>query len=290
MVSEFFRKRQHYTLIIIASFILGGSLFFMNSKSTSSRDTTNFTPTLFVHGFKGGPGSFNTMLQRFDHNNWGSKSMMIHVSTSGDLFILGTISNEINPFIQIVFENNHASIESQTAWLQKIMATLRETYDIKQVNLVGHSMGGLASTNFLLNNQAGSYPRVEKLAVIGSPFKGIDTEDYFAVNTGEATVDLRTESQALLDMVDKKANFDETIAVLTIAGVINGDVDQNQGTSGTSIWDGLVSLSSALGIKDIVPHSRDEIFYDAAATHSGLHEHLGVDQILAEFLWGIQGP
>lgn len=159
------------------------------------------------------------------------------------------------------------------------MTTLRKTYDIKQVNLVGHSMGGLTTTNYLLNNHAGSYPEVQKLVVMGSPFKGIKDKNYFFNNYGEATHDLKPESRSLQLMIHNNHNFNEHINVLAIAGVI-----PNQKS------DGLVHVSSALGIKDIVPSSvyHEKIIKDTKATHSGLHEHPRVDQEIAEFLWNVQ--
>lgn len=324
MFDEFFSIKNKSILFIIAILIIGSSIFFIYSKPTSSKNTEALTPTLFVHGYKGGPASFDTMLNRFEGNNWGSKRMTFHVSANGELFVYGRFLNRPNPYIQILFENDRASIKNQTIWLQKIMRTLYETYNIKQVNLVGHSMGGLASTNFLLHNQENVYPSVEKLIVMGSPFKGIDNEHYFSVNTGAATTDLQTQAEALQSMVENKANFDEHTEILAIAGVINKNTitkhassasqtnsqshtpdtaqpqtasnygktntGEKQFTKNVPGSDGLVSLPSALGIREIVSLEKfnKKVFYDDKATHSGLHEHLGVDKKIASFLWGIQ--
>ncbi|SDJ02678.1 alpha/beta fold hydrolase [Alteribacillus bidgolensis] len=256
--------------------ILCSTLLFFDEPQTKSQDTTNITPTLFIHGFKGGPGSFNTMLHRFERNGWGSRGLIFHVSADGEVEAEGQLTNDNNPFIQILFEHNRASLADQTVWLQRIMASLHETYEIKQVNLIGHSMGGLTSANYILHNEENKYPAVKRLVVIGSPFKGIHQKSYFDVNTGAATVDLQPSSAALENMVYKKDNFDEHVSVLAIAGVIN-----NEDT------DGLVRRNSAYGIKDIVPRAnyQEETFYDTNATHSGLHEHTGVDKKIAAFLW-----
>ncbi|WP_226036849.1 alpha/beta fold hydrolase [Aquibacillus saliphilus] len=273
----FYKKFK--SLILLLTFVmLSSSLLFLYSKPINSKDMTDITPTLFIHGYKGGASSFNSMIKRFERNQWGSKRMVFRISNNGQISARGALGDEQNPFIQVIFENKRSSIENQTIWLQKVMTKLYQTYGIKQVNLVGHSMGGLASANLLVTNSVIPFPRVEKLVVIGSPFKGIDNDHYFSVNYGAATIDLRSESHSLLNLIEQKGNFGDHIDVLAIAGVID-----------KSNSDGLVSLASALGIQDIVPANKynQKIFYDKTATHSGLHEHLGVDKQIAAFLWQI---
>ncbi|MFB4163958.1 alpha/beta fold hydrolase [Alteribacillus sp. JSM 102045] len=278
MLKILFNNKKIFTFIIAAFVILCTAFLFTDEQTTSSQNTTDITPTLFIHGFKGGPGSFNTMLERIEHNGWGSRGKIFHINGDGEVEAEGQLTNDNNPLIQVLFEDNRASLANQTVWLQNIMMILHETYDIKQVNLVGHSMGGLAASNYLLHNKGERYPEVDRLVVMGSPFTGIHQKSYFNVNTGAATVDLQPRSEALENMAHNKENFDDKVSVLAIAGVINNDGEES---------DGLVSKASALGIKDIVPahNYQEEIFYDSKATHSGLHEHTGVDKTVAEFLW-----
>ncbi|MCP3029300.1 alpha/beta fold hydrolase [Halobacillus sp. A5] len=283
MLDKLYTNKKKFITIMILSFVLGGSLFFINSTPTRSEKPTEMTPTIFVHGFKGGPASFNTMLDRFEDNKWGNKRMVVYVSPTGDVRVRGGIPHTMNPFIQVIFGNNRASVADQTNWMQSIMSRLKQDYAIDQVNLVGHSMGGLASTNFLLNNQENDYPEVNKLVTIGSPFLGIGQNDYFTMNSGEATVDLQIESNALTTMINSKENFDEDVQALSIAGIINEEAPIEER------WDGLVTEQSAHGLNNIVPEENyyNETFIDANSTHSGLHEHTGVDQTVAEFLWSI---
>lgn len=261
-------------LIIIFSFTFIALVY---SNPIQSKDTSKITPTLFIHGFKGGPSSFQNMLTRLEEQKKGSKTMVVRVLSNGELAISGNLTEKENPFIQVIFQENRAGINQQTEWMQDILHRLHTVYGIQQINLVGHSMGGLTATNFILTNQDRTqYPSIEKLVVIGSPFKGIDQANYFLVNSGDAAVDLKTQSSALEELIENKQYFNSQVPVLAIAGVIN-ETDT----------DGLVSLSSALGIEDIVQENqmKKEIFYDETATHSGLHEHTGVDNVVAEFLW-----
>lgn len=50
-------------------------------------------------------------------------------------------------------------------------------YDIQEVNIVGHSMGGISGLRYLLqDSQTTDLPKVNKLVAIGSPFNEfIDT-------------------------------------------------------------------------------------------------------------------
>ncbi|CDQ21564.1 Uncharacterized protein with an alpha/beta hydrolase fold [Halobacillus karajensis] len=269
--------------IVIGSLIIGSLFFMINSRSGSSEpvDREKLTPTLFVHGFKGGSRSFETMIDRMQNLQWGQKHMTIYVSARGDVTIRGEFKDTYNPFIQVLFENNRASIYNQTHWLSEIMRRLKADYNVQQVNLVGHSMGGLASVSYMLNDHHYSVPRVEKLAVIASPFKGIKKEGYFASNYGAATTDLQPGSEALEQMVKNKDQFPNDVDVFAIAGVINRDAPEKDH------WDGLVHASSVNGLEEIVPFGqyKENRLYNPLATHSGLHELEEVDQLLKEFLW-----
>ncbi|MFB1050241.1 alpha/beta fold hydrolase [Paraliobacillus sp. JSM ZJ581] len=272
------RKRKlSFTLFmcVILSFLV--LLAFVYAKPTDSTKQHEHTPTLFVHGYKGGPRSFETMLNRLEKKQLGEKTMVIHVASNGKIATSGDLAEKHPSFIQVIFQNDRATIAQQTQWMENILHQLKEVYNIRQVNLVGHSMGGLTATNVILHNtKKNTIPTIKKLVVIASPFKGIDSPNYFLVNTGEAAVDLKTRSEALKKMIANKEKFDPTIDVLAIAGVI----DQ----TGT---DGIVSLISAMGIEEIVNEDQlqREIFNDNKATHSGLHEHTGVDQKIGSFLW-----
>ncbi|WP_112179462.1 MULTISPECIES: alpha/beta fold hydrolase [Paraliobacillus] len=275
-MQKFISKRSKLVSILIVIFSFT-CLALVYSNPIQSKDTSEITPTLFIHGFKGGPSSFQNMLTRLEEQKVGSKTMVIRVLSNGELSISGNLTEKENPFVQVIFQENRASINQQTEWVHDILHRLYDVYGIQQVNLVGHSMGGLTATNFILTNtEEAQTPSIQKLVVIGSPFKGIDQANYFLVNSGEAAVDLKTQSSALEELIKNKHYFNSQVPVLAIAGVIN-ETDT----------DGLVSLSSALGIEDIVQEKQmqKEIFYDETATHSGLHEHTGVDKVVVEFLW-----
>ncbi|WJE16110.1 alpha/beta hydrolase [Halobacillus sp. ACCC02827] len=276
-------KNWKWLYIALGSIFVGLLILMINSKSSSSEPypREEVTPTLFIHGFKGGPRSFQTMMDRMQSMNWGKKRMTVYVANDGTLSIQGSFPQTKNPFVQILFEDNRASISNQTKWVENVMIQLHSRYNVQQVNIIGHSMGGLASINYLLNEPADGVPAVKKVAAIASPFKGIRKDSYFESNYGAATVDLRPDSDALQDMVKNKDHFSDNVDVLAVAGIINKEAPEQEH------WDGLVHASSVHGLEDIVPFGRyyEERIYQPQATHSGLHELAEVDTIVAEFLW-----
>ncbi|MFG6119745.1 MULTISPECIES: alpha/beta hydrolase [Thalassobacillus] len=289
MFKQMIKKHKLLSLLTV-SIALGVSIFFIKSPYTSSQDNSSITPTLFIHGYKGGPGSFNTMMDRLEDNRLGEKEMTVRVSSKGKIMMRGRFSAEQHPFIQVIFHDNRASLTNQTLWLQKIMHKLKVDYGIQQVNLVGHSMGGLAAANFMTQKN-NSLPTVEKLIVMGSPFKGIDKEEYFDINSGEALTDLRPDAQLLSRLTGNKNSFPNHLKVLAIAGAIDAKyTSENADTivkqKNYDGGDGLVSVSSALGIQEVVPANNyhEVIVRDIEATHSGLHEHPDVDKEVAAFL------
>ncbi|WP_157796296.1 alpha/beta fold hydrolase [Bacillus xiapuensis] len=230
--------------------------------------------TLFIHGHKGTYGSFRTMLERFEHNSLGKKTLICKVTKDGRVLVKyanNTPSKEPQ-FIQVLFENNRAGFDQTAYWLSKIMKMLKVQYDLKQVNLVGHSMGGLVSAKYLQNySHHRDYPAVKHLVVIGSPFLGVSDKDYVNKNTGLAKYDLMPNSPALQEIFHHKRLFPNNVKTLAIA----------------STGDQLVAVQSALAVKQLVPkdHYHEIIIRDSSVTHSGLHESRKVDLVIAEFLW-----
>lgn len=280
------RKKNKKSFIFICIVLFSSILILIRMKvlgSTNYLAGSSVTPTVFVHGYKGGERSFGTMLSRFETYGWGEKIMVIRISNTGRITTSGDVKPHTeHPFIQVIFENSRASIHDQAKWLDKTMKLLKDKYHIGQVNLVGHSMGGLALTSYLehISTSPYKYPVPKKLITIGSPFKGVYQEGYFERNTGEALIDLHPDSKALQRLVENKGNFPGNIPVLSIAGV----------TFKSQIGDGLVSKESAGGNQSIVPKQNfiQETVNDPNATHSGLHEHQDVDRMIGEFLWGIK--
>ncbi|RIW28597.1 alpha/beta hydrolase [Bacillus salacetis] len=263
-----------------AMLILAFSLIYISFKSqiAESKENTSGTqsniPTVFVHGYKGTYNSFKTMLYRFEQNGWGKKELVVYVSAEGEITWKGALHPDpkLPPLVQIVFEKNKASIAETSTRLQSVMKGLKDKFGVEQVYLVGHSMGGLVSTNYLESTKSnGEYPKTLKFSVIGSPFDGISSESYHQVNTGEAIIDLKPDSDALNSLVKKRESFPADIEVMAIAG--SGDQ--------------VVDVDSAFAIQSIVNEEslQKHLIEDQSIGHSGLHETEKVDKLLKKFLW-----
>ncbi|TYS18685.1 alpha/beta hydrolase [Rossellomorea vietnamensis] len=277
MISNLNRKKA---FSVGALLLLTFSLTYITLKSQvaeskeSSSEVSAGIPTVFVHGYKGTYNSFKTMLYRFEENKWGKRDLVVYVSADGEITWRGSLnsSSGLPPLVQIVFEKNKASISETSSRLQSVMKEMKIKFNAPQVNLVGHSMGGLVSTNYLEQTNGNSeYPETIKFAAIGSPFDGISKESYHRVNTGEALIDLRPDSDALKNLVKNRGQFPSQLQVLAIAG--SGDQ--------------VVDIESAFAIGEIVPQNNLEkrLIEDEKIDHSGLHETEKVDKILKKFLW-----
>ncbi|MGM0854154.1 MAG: alpha/beta hydrolase [Bacillota bacterium] len=263
--------------IIISFFTL--YIIFRTTNVQSSEKPLTFEekfPTVFVHGYKGTYNSFRTMLERFENQHgWGQKTLEIYVSENGSVVYKGTLSPNPTspPLVQVIFEDNRASLEKQAIWLENAMKLLHHQFDVSNVNIVGHSMGGLASTKYILNTRDSSFvPKTHKFISIATPFLGVTKASYDQINTGAAVIDLKPESRALKKLFLNRHLIPADINVLSIAG------------SG----DDVVNVQSAIGSQSLFEKNQyqSRIVYDPSISHSGLHETIKVDRLVGDHLWG----
>ncbi|KIL76632.1 alpha/beta fold hydrolase [Bacillus badius] len=263
---------------LLTASLLIALLIFISYGTLTANSKTNTPPpdvTVFVHGYKGTAVSFRSMLERFDkEHHWGKKVVTCRVTADGQVLLeeSGPIPASGRLFVQLIFENNRASFDETAHWLSKALHALKQTYQFEQVNLVGHSMGGIVSVQFLEEYaKKPGYPFIHKLVVIGSPFSGLKDKDYLKKNSGPAAADLMPNSGALQQLAERKSAFPSDVKVLAIA----------------STGDQLVSTNSVLSLKQIVPsaHFQKAVISDRSITHSGLHESEKVDRLIGQFLW-----
>jgi uncharacterized alpha/beta hydrolase family protein len=264
-------------LLLVSLFIL--IALFRTSNVQSSEKTLTAVeryPTVFVHGYKGTYNSFKTMLERFEHHHgWGKKTLEIYVSENGSISYKGTIPKKPTapPLVQVIFEDNRAALDKQAFWLENAMKLLHHQFQVDNVNLIGHSMGGLATTKYLENAQGKNLlPKTYKFISIATPFLGVTKDSYDQINTGAAVIDLKPDSRAIEHLYHNRHLIDPAVKVLSIAG------------SG----DDVVNVPSALASEKIFDRNEftSKIIYDPSISHSGLHETTKVDRLAGDFLWG----
>ena len=273
------QKFSYKSLLVGIVVVIGLVYLFIRSTQVQSQNSKlnpeDTIPTVFVHGYKGTYNSFKSMMNRFDHQyNWGKRTMLCYVDTRGHVTFKGSLPiGQKHPLIQVVFENNRSTITDTSIWLEKIMKTLKGKYNVDQVYLVGHSMGGLVLTQYLESTDGnGKFPVPLKFIAISSPFQGVTRASYDKVNTGPAVADLRPGSQAQKRLIENRSHFNPTMQVLAIG----------------AMGDQVVSTESATGLRDIArpEQYKESIITDQSISHSGLHETELVDRLVGQFLWG----
>ncbi|MEO1773089.1 alpha/beta hydrolase [Candidatus Enterococcus ferrettii] len=250
------------------------------SSSPLETDSKGSTPTLFIHGYSGTINSFGGMIDRFEKQQLARKELVITVQPDSTLQIDGKLSNaRNNPMIQVLFADNKNNEWNQSEWIYAVLRYLK-TQNVEQVNILGHSMGGVSSLRFLTTyGEPEDSPKIVKLVAIGSPFNDfIDTSNQQTID--ELLVNGPTQkSDRYIDYENGIANVPTSLPMLLLAGELG---------AGTSD-DGTVPLTSALSVYSLVEKNgnpiRQSVFVGPNAQHSQLHENKAVDQQVAQFLW-----
>lgn len=239
------------------------------------------TPTFYVHGFQGSAKSTNTLIAHAEKTAHAHKVLVATVSTSGQVTLTGKWRGRVrNPIIQVVFKNNLAQYDQQSAWLAKVITTVQQQHAFKRYNIVAHSAGCVASVNMLMTQQTTTFPKINKLVTIAGPFDGVVGEDDVANQNSFLTSGQPKYLHAAYELLAaKRNNFPKNVQLLNIVGTLNDG----------SHSDSLVTNVSARSIKYLL-RGRDvdyteKDFYGARAQHSQLHENAKVALAVDRFLW-----
>ncbi|QQP70724.1 alpha/beta fold hydrolase [Carnobacterium sp. CS13] len=253
-----------------------------SSESTDPLTTNQTTvPTLFIHGYEGTKGTFDGMLSRLEVSGLGEKALTVTVQPDGSVSETGSWQDQaINPLIQVLFADNKNNEWNQADWIKAVLSYLKQTYQIDEVNLVGHSMGGVSSFRYLVTyGNDDSLPTVDKFIAIGAPFNdfvtGNETQTLDALSQDGPSV----ISERYGDFSAAIQQYPSSTKMLNIVG------DLQDGSEG----DGTVPIRSGLAIGYLMQTNgldyHDEEITGAHAHHSQLHENIKVDKLVAEFLW-----
>lgn len=155
------------------------------------------TPTVFVHGFLGDDSTMSGLLEGVTGFKSSKKKS---VNIKGKSYKLGYDGQEktyvvdksmgVHEYsftdgkykrglVKVIFIDDKRSLTYNTIFLDNALKEIGKDYKTSQVNIVGHSMGGVTAANYAFDiyNRKVLVPSfkavdVKKLMTIGSPFKG----------------------------------------------------------------------------------------------------------------------
>ncbi|MDA5386716.1 alpha/beta hydrolase [Loigolactobacillus backii] len=236
------------------------------------------TPTLFVHGYHGGLNSLGPLIDRAELERKGRRVLIAEITPQKIQFIGRWPKSVKHPIIQVIFQNNQANWNLDAQWLNRLLTILKEKYNLKNYNAVGHSRGSLA---LVIANEHQPALKLKRLVVIAGSFDGAlwrddhVNENHFLASGRPAII--HPEYQEILN---HRTQFPKQTRVLAIAG------NRLDGTNS----DGVVSLISALSLRYAlgkqVKEYRQKIFYGKNTEHSQLPRfNQSVQQTTIDFIW-----
>lgn len=256
------------------SWLVGAGLILRGLYRKKTSSSKGKKVTVFVHGYLGNYQSFAPLLSRFEGQyKWGEKVGIYYVFPNNQLkYVPVKTSSSGQDLIQVVFPDNKGSFHDYANWLSLLMRDLKQKDPRASFNLVGHSMGGIACIKYLQDfSNRKTFPRVERVVTLGSPFAGISDEEYFQEQgLNRATLDLRSGSEAFKNLRKNRGSIRHQVKILNIG----------------SIGDQVASPASVQALNQLV-HGKNIVNYiiqREGVSHSGLHEDEEVDQLISAFL------
>lgn len=292
------KKKKNIVLVLSLLLWLGAAVLHKNLLSAASKQSETVTaqpiqsekkqpqkhaedlPTLFIHGYRGTKDTFTPLLARLKTEQYLKKdTLLLTVGASGKVTAQEDAPKTFSA-IQLVFEDNTNTEFFQAEYLKNALLFLQETYNVKRLQVVGHSMGGVCVLRYLLTYGAlQTYPSIEKVVAVGSPFNSFVTPVEYTDQAAVVTKAPAIKSSRYLDYEKKLGQIPKKTRFLCIAG------DLNDGSKG----DGVVSVTDAFSLVHLLrTHqlSTETAFFEGQqAEHSALLMHPEAVQTMATFLW-----
>ncbi|MFD1464750.1 alpha/beta hydrolase [Lapidilactobacillus mulanensis] len=215
---------------------------------TEPKSTVHYrTPTIFVHGFGGGLGSLNYLIDESQHEGFATRTLTAYISPTGTIHYTGAWHAQVrHPEIQVIFEDNkQPNYHIAANWLKILLTQLRQKYGIRHFNAVSHSWGNNAVIYYLAHYGANqNLPQIKKLVTIAPPMtplepaarnRGIYTHNPGRYRVQRMDADLRDYERA--DSPLKQLNINELN--------IYGDLNHPDHT------DGRVSVKAAQALRHV---------------------------------------
>ncbi|GGG14977.1 hypothetical protein GCM10010912_69250 [Paenibacillus albidus] len=177
----------------------------------------NFTyiPTILIHGFNGNSTSMDYLF-----NYLQPDSKYRSTITDDDYNQLNEMSPKGRPIIKVVFSDSRQAVSQQEAKLTDIIQKVQRKFQTPKVNLVGHSMGGLMSTDYVVSQTLiwkNLYPTVNKVVTIASPINGVKYGASKFAKLSYVSEDMITDTPRILQDNVKNFGFPDYIPFLSIS-------------------------------------------------------------------------
>ncbi|BDR58493.1 alpha/beta hydrolase [Xylocopilactobacillus apicola] len=242
------------------------------------------TPTIFLHGWGSSVNAEHQMTSAMKKSGITNSVTQAIVSPEGKVKLIGSIPKHAkNPVVEVGFKNNkNTDYHEDGQWLKNVITELQNTYQIKNVNLVGHSMGNMAIAYYILDHSNNSsLPKLRKQVDMAGHFDGIigmnDKPNLTKLDDSGKPDRMDDNYRTLLGLRKKYPN--KQVHVLNIFG------DKNDGSHS----DGSVTNASSQSLRYLIGERaktyQEKKIIGADGQHSRLHENKEVDQILIKFLW-----
>ena len=239
-------------------------------------------PTLYLHGYGSSYKAEESLVKAALNSGASSGVIRANVSKSGKVSLKGKFTTNVNnPLVEVNFaDNKNGNYYQDGAYLKAVVEKLQARYQIKQFNVVAHSMGNMAVAYYLLDNgQDKNLPRLNKQVSLAGHYNGI--LDYDAPKDASLRKDgapkVQTNSyQALLPL---KKRYPKQVAVLNIYG------DLNDGSHSDGRVANASSKSLAYLVADRAASYQELVIKGKGGQHSRLHENRRVAQQIVNFLF-----
>lgn len=274
------------TLIIVA----GGWWILASSKAdapdrirekSSNADTS--VPTLFIHGYGGGTGSTDQMINSAQKSGLAAKVATATVDKDGKVTLTGKLSaQDVNPMIQVLFKDNRdPDYNKLGSWVKAVLVALEAQHRFRSFNVVSHSMGNNALLTYELNqaSSANNLPVLKRWVSIAGPFNGLVGQSTATKIIDNQTNQPDIETETFKIFKAKIAKFPSKVEILNIFGDLKDGSDSDQRVTTASAR----SLGNLL--KNQVTSYQEVRISGKKGQHSQLHENQEVDQKLQAFLW-----
>lgn len=279
------RRFVTVAIIIFLAAIVGMAIY---SQHKTSKFVQSSTPTLFFHGGGSSYHAEEHMVNAAKKAGVTRSIIRANVSKSGKVTINGAMSSKaVNPIVEVNYEDNRQlNFNKHGQWATNVVKKLQQDYNIKHVNMVGHSLGNISIIYYELQNANNpKMPTVQKQVDIAGHFDGL------AFSRLPASI--RQPKGLKLNGQGKPNKMNSTYRQMTAlrqkmpkhqTRVINLYGDIGHGTDGT------VKNVSTLSLRYLVSpwakSYKEYKFTGKNARHSRLHSNPAVDKVLIHFLWG----